>query len=196
MMATGVRGLAVCAVALALAPLAGATEATIIPGVGIGKVKRGMTQSQVKKALGNWRYVNERKGSHLSVGWGFAEWTIDFIGGRTVQVATSVHSQRTTSGIGTGSSWLALVRAYPKGVCTFLGGDRRGNPVEYLVPHKGGTQTIYVLPYPKAPLGSVALPPWRVTEVLVRTPFERLPEFAPSWQLECKADWRTSDSPI
>jgi hypothetical protein len=193
-----VKRAAVIALALGMVvvPSSSAIEATIYPGVGIGKVKLGMTEAQVKKALGNWRYINERKGKHLSVGWGFAEWTVDFIGGRTVQVATSVHSQRTTSGVGTGSSWRALVRAYPHGVCTFLGGERRGNPVEYLVSHKGGTQTLYILRYPRLAYGSSVMPPWRVTEVEVRTPFTRLPEFAPKWQLHCKSDWRTGDAPI
>lgn len=69
-------------------------------------------------------------------------------------------------------------------------------PAEYLVPHKGGTQTIYYLRYPQAQFGSTATPPWRVTEVHVRTPFERLPEFGREWQLHCRSDWRTSDAPI
>lgn len=86
---------------------ASAFESMIYPGVGIGKVKLGMTQTQVKKVLGKWSYVNEKKGKHLSAGWGLAQWTVDFFSGRVVQVATSVHSQRTTSGVGTGSSWRA-----------------------------------------------------------------------------------------
>jgi hypothetical protein len=175
---------------------ASAIESTIYPGVGIGKLKLGMTQAQVQKALGKWRFVNEQKGSHLSVGWGFGEWTVDFMRGRVVQVATTLAAQKTTTRIGPNSSWRALVRAYPHGVCTFLGGDRRGNPVEYLVPHKGGTQTIYILYYPKPAFGTYDPGPWRVNEVHVRTPFETLPEFAPNWQLDCKDDWRTSDSPI
>ena len=36
---------------------------------------------------------------------------------------------------------------------------------------------------------------WRVTEVHVRRPYVRLPEFAPGWPNHCRSDWRTADSP-
>jgi hypothetical protein len=174
---------------------ASATEATIYPGVGIGHVKLGMTQTQVKKALGNWRYVNEHDGAHLSVGWGFAAWTVDFMNGRVVQVATALHAQRTKQKIGPGSTWRALVRAYPYGTCAWYGGAKSGpGPVEYLIQHKN-TQTIYYLRYPQAASGEQT-PPWTVTEVHVRTRFEVLPEFGQAWEPSCKSDWRTSDSPL
>jgi hypothetical protein len=156
-----------------------------------------MTEKQVQRAMGKWRFVNERDGAHLSVGWGFGEWTVDFVGGRIVQVATTLAAQRTTTHVGVGTSWRKLVRAYPHGVCA-VNNDvtHMVGWVEYLVPHKGGTQTIYMLKQPSVnwqnpgPAGG-----WRVNEVHVRTPWERLPEFGPAWQLHCKSDWRTSDAP-
>lgn len=173
-----------------------ATETTIVPGIGIGDVRLGMSEAQVKKALGKWRYVNERKGTHLSVGWGFAAWTVDFINGRVVQVATAVRAQRTKLNIGPGSTWRALVRAYPYGTCAWYGGGIGGPaPVDYLIQNKNGTQTLFYLHYPQAPPGQKA-PRWTVTEVDVRTRFEVLPEFGPAWEPSCKADWRTSDSPL
>jgi hypothetical protein len=187
----------VVALLFAFAAPASAVESTIYPGVGIGKVKLGMTEAQVKKALGSWRYVNERKGDHLSVGWGFAEWTIDFIRGRTVQVSTTIHSQRTASGIGTGSSWRALLRAYPRGTCAWYGAAvGHPGPVEYLVTSKSGTQTIFFLRYPQEALRNPAAARWTVTEVKVRTRFEQLPEFGTAWEPKCKSDWRTSDVPL
>jgi hypothetical protein len=187
------RAVLVGVVALALVPGASGIESTIHPGVGIGQVKLGMTQAQVQKALGKWRFVNEQDGRHLSVGWGFGEWTVDFVGGRTVQVATTLVAQKTPTRVGPGSTWRALVRAYPHGVCTF-NNDQWGR-AEFLVPHKGGTQTIYIVRQPRYRVGQPVPSAWRVSEVHVRTPWVRLPEFAPNWTANCGRDWRTSDHP-
>lgn len=179
--------------ALVVAPSASGVESTINPGVSIGKVKLGMTEAQVKKALGKWRYVNEQEGNRLNVSWGpfGSSWTVVFISGEVVQVSTMVPSQRTSSGIGHGSSWLALVRAYPNGVCR-MNYKPAGPIAELLVPHKGGTQTIYYVP------GPLGYPPtsktgWHVAEVVVRTPWTPLPDFASEVPLECKSTWRTGD---
>jgi hypothetical protein len=190
--------LAMVGLALVFVPCASAVESTIYPGVGIGKVKLGMTPAQVERSLGRYRYVNERDGRHLSVGWGFGVWTVDFVGKRVVQVATTLRTQRTPTGVGPGASWRRLVRAYPHGVCTFTISGSWGL-VEYLVPHKGGTQTVYLVPQPREEYGGVPdriVGKWRVSEVHVRTPFVQLPEFAPSWKPSCKEDWRTSDAPL
>jgi hypothetical protein len=185
--------LCVVALALTLVPSASAIESTIYPGIGIGKVKLGMTQAQVKRALGNWRYVNERNGNHLSVGWGFGQWTVDFVSGRVAEVSVTLVSQKTPTRVGPGSTWRALVRAYPHGVCT-INNDNWGR-AEYLVPHTGGTQTIYYVRQPRYRVGQPVPSVWRVSEVHVRTPWVRLPEFAPSWYAPCGRDWRTSDHP-
>ncbi len=107
-----------------------------------------------------------------------------------MQVAVSVASQKTPSGVGPGSTWRRLVHAYPHGVCTTVPYGFWG-AVEYLVPHKGGTQTIYLVDWPKR-AGPAR---WRVIEVRVRTPFRRLPEFGPDWPGHCAKNWRTGDAP-
>ena len=183
-------GLAAVATATATG-VARATESTIVPGVGIGRVRLGMTQVQVKRALGQWRY-RRREDNRLTVGWGFASWTVVLIGGRVVEVDTTVHAQRTKSGIGPGSAWLALARAYPHGICR-LKYEPVGPTAELLVPHKGRTQTIfYVLGPRRDPYqGQHSAAEWHVGEVHVRTPWTPLPEFTAQGPIECNADWRT-----
>jgi hypothetical protein len=179
-------------IAVLLASPASATESTIYPGVGIGKVKLGMTKAQVVHALGTDYIVNARSSSSLELAWNFASWAVTVSANRVVQVAVTVQSQKTASGIGPGSTWRRLVHAYPYGVCTETNLPAKwGLLIEYLVPHGGGTQTIYLLPAQRS-----VHPTWRVAEVHVRTPFERLPEFGPTWQSHCRKDWRTSDAPI
>jgi hypothetical protein len=189
---------------LILATAASGIETTIIPGVGIGKVKLGMTAKQVKDVLGSDYAVNGaeniREKRHVEYGWDFSRWTVTFQQrGRTlrvVQVGTVVPRQKTSKRIGPGSTWRALVRAYPNGFCTLVP-EPPGFPVEYLVPHKGGTQTIYILPYRHAPYTDpTRIPPRVVGEVRVRTPFKQLPEFGPDWGAHCKQGWRTSDQPV
>jgi hypothetical protein len=185
------RVLALSALALTFIPSASATESTIYPGVGIGKVKLGMTKAQVVHVLGNDYIVDSRNSTSVALGWNFDSWTATFVMNHVVQVGVTVRSQRTTSGIGSGSTWRQLVHAYPHGVCTTAPYGFYG-AVEYLVPHRGGTQTIYVVTFPKVS-GRAR---WRVIEVRVRTPFQRLPEFAPDWPGHCRKDWRTADVPF
>jgi hypothetical protein len=186
------RAFVVWAVALVVVPGASGVESTINPGVGIGKVKLGMTEAQVKRALGGWRYVNERQGNHLSVSWGLfgSAWSVDFVSGKLVEVSTTVHSQRTRSGIGQGSSWLVLVRAYPHALCGVRG--VRSNSVwivELLVPHKGGTQTIFYVNGVIPEHSSHRV--WHVAEVHVRTAWT--PGIFQPGGLQCKSTWCTGD---
>ena len=58
-------------------------------------------------------------------------------------VSTTVHAQRTTTGAGPGAPWLEVVHAYPGGRCTFNFVNYFWR-LEYLVPHRGGTQTLFV----------------------------------------------------
>jgi hypothetical protein len=196
---TRVTGALICgalALLLMLAPGASALESTIDPGVGIGKIKLGMTEAQTKRAMGKWRSVNERDGAHLQVYWGFGQWTVDFLRGRVVEVATTVPAQRTPSRIGVGSTWRELVRAYPHGLCAVTDIEYRigySADAEYLVPHKGGTQTIYHAHYSNSPFGGTE--PWHVTEIHVRRTWKPLPEFG-SGNLGCKPNWRTSSGPV
>ncbi len=190
---------------------ASATESTIFPGVGIGKVKLGMTRAQVERALGKDFLVNRRASiggsQYMELGWNFSSWSVGFLkSGRTYrvsQVGTTLWAQRTTKGIGPGTLWRKLVRTYPGGLCTTDGNSLAlpgqniiGGYLEYLVPRKGGTQTIYMLQglyEDKADPTKVTH--YRVFEVHVRTPFYRLPEFAPDFPYRCAPGWQSTDTP-
>jgi hypothetical protein len=201
------KRLAVAAAVIAgtLVSAASATELTIVPGVGIGKVKLGMTAAQVKKALGKSYTINSTtnlSGRHyVEYGWNYSQWTVTFAQQgrrlRVVQVGVVTRKQRTAKGIGPGSSWRALVRAYPNGVCRFNPLPINAAAVKYLVPRKGGTHTIYVLPSPRPNMFNPGeQKKWQVSEVQVRTPWMPLPEFGRDWIALCSPDWRTSDSPL
>ena len=198
-------GVCVVAVAAGLSLTAGAaaTESTITPGVGIGKVKLGMTAAQVKRDLGADYLANGTKTiagkRYVEYGWNFSHWVVTFAQQgralRAVQVATDVHDQRTTKGIGYGSTWLKLVHAYPGGRCSW--GNHYspyGFYLEYLVGHEGGTQTLYSLQTdfggtPKRIVG------YSVLEVRVRTAFEPLEEFGPDRKVRCSDDWKDTATP-
>jgi hypothetical protein len=187
------------ALALTLVPSASAIESTIYPGVGIGKVKLGMTKAQVESSLGNDHIVNAREAAYTELAWDFGSWTVGFKGGRAVQIATTLIRQRTTAKIGAGATWRALMRAYPGGRCTWNGsftGD--GSPtaywLEYLVAHRGGTQTLYVFHHDASGFGIKNLGTV-VNEVVVRAAFRPLPEFQRDWKMLCDGDWRHGEKP-
>jgi hypothetical protein len=177
----------------AFASGASATESTIYPGVGIGKVKLGMTLAQVKRSLGRDYLVNKRENGYLELGWSFGSWTVAFQKGRVVLVSTTAHAQRTTAGAGPGTAWLKVVHAYPGGRCAFKFVNYFWRP-EYLVPHRGGTQTLFlfrdVFNTEKRELTG-----YSVLEVSVRTPYERLREFAPDWRDHCSSGWADTNVP-
>jgi hypothetical protein len=175
-----------------------ATESTIFPGVGIGKVKLGMTAAGQEDAWQGLRGqlvegVNGKR--YVEYGWDFSRWTTTFVQeGRTlrvVQIGTSLWAQKTVKRIGPGSTWRALVRGYPTGICATNNQPGHGALAEYLVQQPSGTQTIYFVPEPTQADG-----PWRVLWVHVRTRWAVLPEFAPVGRADCRSDWRTADAPI
>ena len=187
-----------CVGCLIVAPNASALEETIEPGVGIGKVKLGMTRAQVLRVLGKDYIVNGRNGSATELAWDYGTWSVALVQNRVAEVAVTLRGQKTPAGIGPGSTWRRLRTAYPGGACTAV-------PIpastiyfrnEYLVAHKGGTQTVYFGSANNAFYeGKRNDRDWRVTEVHVRRPYARLPEFAPGWPNHCRSDWRTADSP-
>jgi hypothetical protein len=170
-------------------------ESTIYPGIGIGKIKVGMTPRQVEAKLGSTHILNAHDGAYTEWAWNFGAWTVGFRAGHVVQVATTVRAQRTSKSIGPGTAAARLVKAYPGGRCTHAAAFGSASPVgppqfwksygtEYLVARKGGGQTIFVLHYkkietPDQPFHSSNTQV--VTEVYVRTAFRSLPEFAPDW---------------
>jgi hypothetical protein len=187
------------ALLLVLVSSAGATESTIYPGVGIGKIKLGMTPKQVERALGRDHILNASKGAYTEWAWNFATWTAGFEHGHVVQVTTSVRAQKTSTRVGPGTFWLKLMRAYPHGVCAFPLEGRWGAGPEYLVPHKGGTQTIFYLhqwPIDAGRYGAQPLQTYYVDSVRVRTPYEQLPEFSPTAFGRCKDGWGSTALPV
>jgi hypothetical protein len=162
-----------------------------------------MTAAQVRRGLGADFLVNRSETvagkRYVEYGWDFSHWVVTFAQQgrslRAVQVATDVHDQRTTKGIGYGTTWRKLVRAYPGGRC---GWGNHYSPygfyVEYLVGHQGGTQTLYTLQTvfagtPKRIVG------YTVLEIRVRTAFEPVEEFGPNRQYKCSDDWRETSTP-
>jgi hypothetical protein len=202
-------GVAAVTVTLAVVFAGGATasESTLYPGVGIGKLKLGMSAAAVKKVMGIDFIVNKREtvngARYVEYGWDFAHWTVMFVQhGRelsAVQVETDVHDQRTTKHVGYGTLWRALLRAYPGGRCGW--GQHYqpwGDNLEYLVFHKGGTQTLFTL---EGVVDRTVVPArivnYKVEDVRVREPFEPYIEFGPSATPynRCADGWQTTDTP-
>jgi hypothetical protein len=185
---------------VAFAAPASATEVTIYPGVGIGKLKLGMTQAQVEKVLGKDDLVDERAtvggAAYHELGWNFASWSVGLLQGRVtwrvVQVATTVRSQRTLNRIGAGSTFKSVVRAFSQAIC----GVRYARPgvvappkIGLLVAQKGGLQTVFwVATNMRSGAGT-----WRVYETTVRQSFRPLGAFGPGH--ECRDGWRERGTP-
>jgi len=117
--------LGVVVAAAALASPAAAFESTIVRGVGIGKISIGMTLGQVQKMFGSPSLVDARTTvggrSYVDRGWEFGGWSVGFLKQngtyRAAQVATTLRGEKTHEGIGVGSSFKAVVRAYPQAIC-------------------------------------------------------------------------------
>ena len=178
---------------LAAAGGASASESTIYPGVGIGKVKLGMTVAQAKHALGSAYSVDVREPGYLELGWNFASWSVGFEKGRAVLVSTTVHGQRTSTGAGPGADWPKVVHAYPGGRCTFNFVNYFWR-AEYLVPHAGGSQTLFLFRdvYDRTKGRTTG---WVVSEATVRTPYQPLPEFQTGWRDGCATGWKQDAIP-
>ena len=137
------------------APAAGAPDATALirPGVGIGKVRLGMTQPQVRRALGRHMVVNVRERRfgrlYLELAYDYSAYTVGFFGApgelRVVSVATSLRRERTRNGLGPGTSLRALRRALRGERCrrsrvvTFV-----GHHTECSVLARSGARTTFV----------------------------------------------------
>jgi len=100
-------------VALALTASAGATtqrDALIRPGIGIGKVKLGMSLAQVRTAWGapQARIVSQERGARkLELQYDYAAYVVTLRGDprheRVVAIGTTLAKERTSQGVGVGS---------------------------------------------------------------------------------------------
>jgi hypothetical protein len=120
------RAFAAIAVALVFVTSASATESTIYPGVGIGKIKLGMTLGQVKKILGSPQTVNRRtqvpgKRGYVEYGWDFSTLWVGFVNTKgvlhAVLVGTDLRSQGRLGGVGIGTVREELKRKLPVVSC-------------------------------------------------------------------------------
>lgn len=106
----------VAAVALALA--AGA-QAAIVPEQGIGGARLGMTQKEVKAALGAPTTIRRRPNELApTVVYTYPTVQVTFFGGfRATSIATRSASQRTARGVGVGSAEARVAAAVPDVRC-------------------------------------------------------------------------------
>ena len=152
-----------------------------MPGIGIGKVKIGMSASQVTKVLGSDRAVvghdTYRGARYVEYGWGtFSPWTVTFRRrGATlhaVQVGYSLRAQQTPRKVGVGSTLQQVARAYPHAVCGYYA---------LLIASANGSQTVFKFdpnnPHPTGKPAPLDHAFW-VVQVFVREPFKPQPEFA------------------
>jgi hypothetical protein len=120
--------LAVVLVCLALLLVASAAAApqrdmVIRPGVGIGKVRLGMSQKQVRAAWGKPQAVStrrERRARLTELQYDFAAYFVTLIGPRgserVIRVGTTLAKERMANGLGVGSPELRLQRALGGGL--------------------------------------------------------------------------------
>ena len=152
-----------------------------------------MTLAEVRHALGRDYSVDARDGSYTELGWNFSSLTVGFQRGRAVLVSTTLRTQKASSGAGPGALWPRVVHAYPGGRCTFNFVNYFWR-LEYLVPHRGSSQTVFslreVYDEQKAKLTG-----YQVVEATVRTPYRPLPEFAPGWGDRCADGWSKTAIP-
>jgi hypothetical protein len=108
--------------ALALVASAGAApqrDALIRPGVGIGKVRLGMSLAQVRAAWGRPQAVipsQERGARQLELQYDYAAYVVTLVGvpgrERVTSVGTTLAKERTSQGVGVGSLERRLQRAF------------------------------------------------------------------------------------
>lgn len=122
---------------LACSSAAAAPSAALVirPGVGIAKVRLGMTEAQVRRAMGRPRLVYTRPAAFglrsVELEYGLANYTVRLFGRpgrlRAVRVTTTLLRERTPTGVGVGSLERSLLRAYRTLRCEPLETERHGS---------------------------------------------------------------------
>jgi hypothetical protein len=168
-------------------------DALVDPGRGIGKVKLGMTQAQVRRALGAHRSVARRRElgfgqRYVELQWGYGEWSVGLQGRpgrmRAVMIGTTLRSQRTRSNLGTGSRIRDILRVYPQARCSGWAGLGSNSSKEtwIVVRHPTGASTVFAA----VGDGKADPGPLRVAAVMVRHPASGLAERRSA----CARNWR------
>jgi hypothetical protein len=102
-------------------------DTLIRPGIGIGKVRLGMTVAQVRRALGRETLVQRRQrfafgSQYFELDWDYAQWTVGLLGRpgrmRVVSVATQKRTERTARRVGVSSTIRQILREFPRASCT------------------------------------------------------------------------------
>ncbi len=160
---------------------ASATESTIYPGVGIGKVKLGMTLGQVRRLLGPSQAVTARLRlaggkQYVEYGWNFSEWRIGFIGRdtkRVALVATAFTRQRLSNDVGLGTT-IETVRSKLPVACRIADQDhayRDPATISYTyctLAATHGRKTVFIMHSKNCTQRHCD---WFVGEVIIREPF-------------------------
>jgi len=133
----GIAVATLSAAALLCSSAAASPSSTLVirPGVGIAKLRLGMTEAQVRRAMGRPRFVVPRQASFglrsVEYQYGFADYTVRLAGPRgrlrAVRVGTTLVRERTPSGVGVGSAERAILRVHRSLRCQALRTNRYGS---------------------------------------------------------------------
>ena len=173
----------------ASASAAPSASRVIRPAIGIGKLRLGMTDAQVRRAMGKPRFVVARPAAFglrsVEYQYGLAEYTVRLFGARgrlrAVRVGTTLRRERTPSGLGVGSLERVVLRSYPAIRCQPLRTDRYGSvrlvttiQRECSLFARSGRRTIFTTDVLERPFEVVTPQIWarraRVIEVSVAAP--------------------------
>jgi hypothetical protein len=187
-----VRKLLFAALATALATgtasAAPERDALIRPGVGIGKVRLGMTLAQVRAALGPHTLVNKRQRlgfgqQYLELDWDYGQWLVGLIGRpnrmRVVRIGTLKRTERTARGVGIGTRIQQVRRVFPNARCLTYSRSRME------IRHRNGSRTRFFIETDPARYLSA---PFVVYDIWIDTPNAPRLE-AEARSVPCPAEW-------
>ena len=179
---------ALCAGAATASPSA---DTRVTPGVGIGKLRVGMTLAQVRRILGPPHAVSARRRigfgvRYVEYQWNLAAWTAGFQGRagklRAVKVATTLGRERTRAGLGVNSRIRDVLRVYPRATCSAAPGLNGTSDLAMWVTilSRNGVRTIFAADDYGGPRRG------RIVEVMVQQPVAGVAER----RVHCSAGWR------
>jgi hypothetical protein len=187
--------------ALAITGGASATESTIVPGVGIGKLKLGMTLRQAERIMGKNYIVNSEGlvdgARYRDLAWNYASWEAVFLrrgfDWRVIQIETTINHDKTVQGVGVSSSFKSVISGHPgvfcSGIYTSWGSHATDSSDTSLIIAKKSIYTAFaVKPSVYGERNSV----WRVYAVIVA---QAIPGHQTLTPYPCAPGWRTHYKP-